>query len=212
MANIETNASWSTPRADEGRSNSLALRLLELAIKAGWKPHECIEFAREAHKLITSTLPEAVAGFAARGPEPERKVATNGANDTAPPAPATTERPAWGPDPETRRKALQALADKNLMMSEAAEILGVTQSVVASAAHKLKVRFHGRRGRGLRRQSTANLRNGTPTLRTNGAAAARLLDPAIVDCRLKRRCPSCNQIFEPTGISHYVCEDCSRRA
>jgi hypothetical protein len=97
------------------------------------------------------------------------------------------------------------------MMREAAEILGVSQSVVASTAFKLKIRFHGRRGK--RRpptatpKATSKLTNGTPARPAiHGAPVAKLLVP--VDRGLRRRCPSCNQIFEPAEVSQYLCDDC----
>jgi hypothetical protein len=196
-------------RGECAESHVLALQLIELAIGAGWKPRECIEFAREAHEFVMSTLRRADQQLAAGRPG-----AVEDAKETARSAPTTTERPKWGPDIATRRKALQALADQNLMMREAAEILGISQSVVASTAFKLKIRFHGRRGK--RRPPTATpkvtskLTNGTPAHpSTNGAAVARLLVPA--DRGLRRRCPSCNQVFEPAEVSQYLCDDCEGR-
>jgi hypothetical protein len=44
-------------RGECAESHVLALQLIELAIAAGWKPRECIEFAREAYKFVMSTLP-----------------------------------------------------------------------------------------------------------------------------------------------------------
>jgi hypothetical protein len=126
---------------------------------------------------------------------------------------AVEERPKWGPDIQTKRKTLQALADRNLMMREAAEILGVSHSVVASTAFKLKIRFHGRRGQ--RRpptatpKATSKLTNSPARLAINDAAVAKLVMP--VDRGLRRRCPSCNQVFEPAEVSHYLCDDCEGR-
>jgi hypothetical protein len=193
-------------KGERAESPFLALQLIELAVAAGWKPRECIEFAREAHKFVMSTLPEVAAGRIARSSEL--------GEETGQPSgkrPASPDIPEWGPDIETKRKALHALADQNLMMREAAEILGVSQSVVASMAHKLKIRFHGRRGK--RRpptatpKATSKLTNGTPVRPAiNGAAVAKLLVP--VDRGLRRRCPSCNQIFEPAEVSQYLCDNC----
>jgi hypothetical protein len=90
-------------------TDPLALHLIKLAANAGWKPDECIEFAREAYKFVTSTLSEVAVHQTV-------VVAKN------------TARPEWSSDLETRRKALQELADRNLMMKEAARILGVSLS------------------------------------------------------------------------------------
>jgi hypothetical protein len=193
-------------KSEPANTRPLALRLIELAIAAGWKPRECIAFALEAHEFVMSTLRRADQQLAAGTPG-----AAEDAKETARSATATTERPKWGPDTATRRKVLQALADQNLMMREAAEILGVSHGVVATTAYKLKIRFHGRRGK--RRPPTATPKatskptNGTPARpSTNGAAVARLLVPA--DRGLRRRCPSCNQVFEPAELSQYLCGDC----
>jgi hypothetical protein len=193
-------------KGERAESPFLALQLIELAIAAGWKPRECIEFAREAHKFVMSTLPEAAAGHIARSSELGGEIGRPSEK-----RPASADIPKWGPDIGTKRNALQALADHNLMMREAAEILGVSRSIVASTAHKLKIRFHGRRGK--RRpptatpKATSKLTNGTPARPAkNGAAVAKLLVP--VDRGLRRRCPSCNQIFEPAEVSQYLCDDC----
>jgi hypothetical protein len=200
------------PKGERAKTRLLTLQLIELAIAAGWKPRECIAFAREAYKFVMSTLPEAadqqLAGGSKNG---ERIAGEDAAEQMAQPGTPTNERPKWGPDTATRRHALQALADQNLMMRDAAAILGVSQSVVASTAFKLKISFHGRRDK--RRSPTATpkagskLRSGTPARPAiNGAAVAKL--PVPVDRGLKRRCPSCNQIFEPAEVSHYLCDDC----
>jgi hypothetical protein len=186
-------------------TDPLALQLIKLAVNAGWKPRDCIEFAREAHKFVMSTLRRADQQLAAGRPG-----AVEDAKETARSAPTTTERPKWGPDIATKRKALQALADQNLMMREAAEILGVSHSVVATTAYKLKIRFHGRRGK--RRppmatpKATSKITNTPARLAINDAAVAKLLMP--VDRGLRRRCPSCNQVFEPAELSQYLCDDC----
>jgi hypothetical protein len=194
------------PKGERAKNRLLALQLIELAIAAGWRPRECIEFAREALEFVLSTLPGAATGRVARSSELGEEIGQ--------PSEKRSERPdipEWGPDTETRRKALQVLADRNLMMREAAEILGVSHSVVATTAYKLKIRFHGRRGK--RRpptatpKATSKLTNGTPARSAiNGTAVAKLLVP--VDRGLRRRCPSCNQIFEPAEVSQHLCDDC----
>src|SRR5262245_18662573 len=128
---------------ERAKTDPLALQLIELAVRAGWKPRECIEFAREAHKLVTSTASDIEAhqtvslikDFAADPRQSGKSMA-----DSAP-VPHDLK---WGPDAGTRRKALQALANQNLTMKESAQLLGISMSLLASAAHRLKIRFRGR--------------------------------------------------------------------
>jgi hypothetical protein len=205
------------PKDEGAETGLLALHLIELAIAAGWKPRECIEFVRDAHKFRMSTLPEAAT---------KRKVPGELTKEISEPrsseGPTGEERvphlpncPEWGPDRETRRNALQLLADQNRTMHEAAEILGVSQGAVASAAFKLKISFHGRHRRSSRPaapkdpESRTKPTNGSPAdALVNGAAVAKRLVDGAVDCRMNRRCPSCNQIFEPAEVTHYLCDDC----
>jgi hypothetical protein len=210
------NAALPEGQSGERRSDLLALRLLELGIGAGWKPRDCIEFAPQAYKLVTSTLPGAATQqlvAAAREPveigQPGR---TKGSIDgkRRPHRPSSRE---WGPDLESRRNALQALADQNRTMHEAAKILGVSRSLVASMAGSLKISFHGvrnaHRAAPKKAATPAKLTNGVPTPGLiTGAAVWKLVADRSVDRRMKRRCPACNQIFEPTGVSQYLCDDC----
>jgi hypothetical protein len=129
--------------------------------------------------------------------------------------PPQPTRPGWDLSPETQRNALQELADQNRSMREAAEILGVSRSLVAQMATKLKIRFHGRVGRRARPVATKNIKAAPkPTKRrpkrapVNGEAIAKLLIGQAVSPRMQRRCPSCNQIFEPAEVSHYLCDSC----
>jgi hypothetical protein len=182
-------------------TDALALWLLELAIAAGWKPRECMEFAREAHKFIISTLPGPATGRVARASEPGKEI-------------GRPSHPGWGPDPETRRNALQTLADKNLTLREAAEILGISPGLAFATASRLNVRFHGRRGRKL--QPAARNINAAvkPKKRTamhapvNGEAVAKSPMGPAASPRMQRRCLSCNRIFEPAKISHPFCNHC----
>jgi hypothetical protein len=193
------------PKAQRARSDLLALRLIELAIGAGWRPAECIEFAREAHNLVMSTLSEKVAVRTEESTEEK-----NGHLTTSRP----TAKPEWGSNPETRRRALQTLADQNRTMAEAAEILGVSKGLVTSAAFKLKVSFHGRRSRPkvlrtpVRRIKRAPKFASAGHTHLNGKAAVSLAGNRDVNRHVQRRCPSCNRIFEPIEISQYLCDDC----
>jgi hypothetical protein len=129
-------------------------------------------------------------------------------NGSLPKPPAKLE---WGSDREIRRKALQTLADQNRTMAEAAETLGVSLGAVAYTAYKLKISFHGPRG---------GSKSGRPPVRRikslpkfaaahlNGKAVANLQGNQDVDKHVQRRCPSCNRVFEPMEISHYLCDDC----
>src|SRR5262245_11352959 len=104
------------------KTDPLALQLIELAVSAGWKPRDCIEFAREALKFVTSTTSE-VGAHQAVAPAKDIAVDLGQPGKSTPDFASGLHRPEWGPDPETRRKALQALADQNRTMHEAAEIL-----------------------------------------------------------------------------------------
>jgi hypothetical protein len=42
----------------------------------------------------------------------------------------------------------------------------------------------------------------------NGEAVAELLIGQAASPRMRRRCPACNQIFEPTGVNHFLCDSC----
>jgi hypothetical protein len=187
---------WGT-RGGRTENGFLALKLIELAVAAGWKPRECIGFAREAHKFVMSTLPEPATGLVARSSEPVKEI-------------GRPSHPEWGPDQETRRNALQVLADQNRTLCEAAAILGIKPSLAFTTASKLKVRFHGRRGRKLQRAARNINAAAKPKNRTaisalvNGEAVAH---PAPSP-RIRRRCLSCNRIFEPAEVSHPFCNDC----
>jgi hypothetical protein len=191
-------------------SRLLALQLLELAIGAGWKPRECIEFAREAHKFVMSTPPEAATVLVAGSSELGKEIGRPNEKRSVRP-----DVPKWGTDTETRRVALQSLADQDRTMRESAEILGISSALVSTVAARLKVHFHGRRGRRLRPAASKNIEapakvvNGTAThALSNGVALKELPVDRPVDSRMKRRCPSCNQIFEPAKVSDYICDDC----
>src|SRR5262245_6551953 len=134
---------WPYERA---KTDPLALQLIELAVSAGWAPRECIEFAREAHKLVTSTA-SVVGTHQPVAPAKNIAVDLGQPGKSTPDSALRLHRPEWGPDPETRLKTLHAAAALKLRSKEAANILGVTTSTVTSAAHKLKIRFHRRRGR-----------------------------------------------------------------
>src|SRR5262245_42059761 len=97
---------------ERAKTDPLALQLIELAVSAGWDPRQCIEFAREALKFVTSTTSEV-------GPHQTVASAKDIAVDlgqSGKSMPVALPRPKWGPDPETRRSALQALADHNRTM------------------------------------------------------------------------------------------------
>jgi hypothetical protein len=124
---------------ERAKTDPLALQLIELAVSAGWTPRECIEFAREAHKLVTSTA-SAVGVHQTVAPAKDSAVDLSQPCKSVPDAAPALHPPKWGPDPGTRRKALQALADKNLTLRQAAEILGVSMSLVGSTAHRLNIK------------------------------------------------------------------------
>jgi hypothetical protein len=198
------------PKGERAESRLLALQLIELAIAAGWKSRECIEFAREAHEFVMSTLPESASGRVAGSSEPRGRI-----DGSSKKISERSDTPKWVPDTEARRIALQRLADQNRTMRESAEILGISPALVSTVAARLKIRFHGRRGRKL--HPTASKNSGAPTKRGNGTAAGVLRNGAVLkrlpvdrpaDYRMKRRCPSCNRVFEPTQINHYICDDC----
>lgn len=182
------------PRA-EG-SEPLAFRLLELAIKAGWNPTDCVWFAQAARDFILS-----VGG---------RSTAQTG-NESLPQPPAKLE---WGRDPEIRRRTLQTLASQNRTMRQAAEALGVSQGTVVSAAYKLKISFHGpRSGQKSGRPPVRRIKNSpkfasAAAAHFNGKAVAKLARNPDAPQHVQRRCLSCNRIFEPMEISHYLCDDC----
>ena len=183
------------------KPDPLALRLLEVAVTAGWKPHECLEFAREAYRFLTSTRPEvAVAQSVRPAADPSAKPTPH-----LKPSSGRVSCPEWNGDLEVRRKALQTLADRNLMMKEAAELLGVSLATVASTAHRLEIRFHGRRGRGRSRPAQGKIK----ATAENEFLAPALLAP--VDAGLKRRCPACNKVFRPTELHHVLCDDCENK-
>jgi hypothetical protein len=254
MSETKTNAPLPEGRAEGGRgmNDLLAVRLLELAIRAGWQPGDCVKFAREAHEFVMSTLPEVAlqqigAGTRelaeriprdeatnvpagqhhevspdhhANGSKPFRKEPSSArpkgsigvTGEKSPPQPS---RPEWGPAPDTRRNALQALADQNRTMQEAAEILGISWSLVSVTATRLKISFHGRRNRKPRPAPLKNIKAvAKPAKRTpvhtpvNGEAVAKLLVGQAFGRPMQRRCPSCNQIFEPTQVNHYLCDSC----
>jgi hypothetical protein len=190
-------------------TDPLALQLIELAVSAGWKPRECIEFAREALKFVTSSV-------SAVGVHQTVAPAKDIAGDLGQPGKSTPDsapvlpRPKWGSDSETRRKALQVLADRNLTLREAAEILGISPGLAFATASRLNVRFHGYRSRKLQPAARSINAAATPKRRramnapVNGKAVA---DPAASP-RMQRRCLSCNRIFEPAEISQPFCNDC----
>jgi hypothetical protein len=199
------------PKGERAKSRLLALQLIELAIAAGWKPRECIEFAREAHEFVMSTLPDAAIGLVAGSIELGKDVGRPRERG----AQQQPGRPEWGPDSETRRNALQSLADQNRTLREAAKILGISHSLVVVTARRLKVSFHGRRGRKLHPTASKNTEAPAKPANVtragalpNGAALKKLPVDRSADCRVKRRCPSCNQIFEPAKVSDYICDDC----
>jgi hypothetical protein len=189
------------PRGERAENGLLALKLIELAVAAGWKPRECIGFAREAHRFIVSTLPEPATGLVACSSKPRKET-------------GRPSHPEWGPDSETRRNALQALADKNLTLREAAKILGIGPSLACTTASRLKVSFHGRRSRKLQPAARNINAAAKPKKRTamnapgNGEAAAKLLTGPAASPRMQRRCLSCKRIYEPAEISHPFCNDC----
>jgi hypothetical protein len=93
------------------------------------------------------------------------------------------------------------------MMKEAAEILGVNLSMVAYTAHKLKIRFHGGRPGPAPGRIKAAAQNGSSApAQSDGLAIPKMLAP--LDKGLKRRCPACNQVFQPTEVNHVLCDDC----
>jgi hypothetical protein len=177
-------------------SDPLAFRLLELAVKAGWKPRDCVQFARAAHDFILSA-----------GRQPMEQTG----NGSLPKPPAKLE---WGSDREIRRRALQTLADQNRTMAEAAEALGVSLGTVAYTAYKLKISFHGPRGRSKSGRAPVRRIKSVPKFASaaaphfNGKAVESLADKRDVGQHVQRRCPSCNRIFEPMEISHHLCDDC----
>lgn len=203
------------PQGGRARTDLLALHLVELAVAAGWEAGDCMEFARAAYKFIMSTRPEAATQqLVAAARELAEIRQPRGSKDrtgrkSLPHRPSCRE---WGFDPEAQRNALQTLADQNRTMRDAAEILGVSYGRVATSAAKLKISFHGRRGRRARpaaptkTKPAAKLTKGTPTI--NSTAVATLVAGQPPDRRVKRRCPSCNGIFEPTEVNHYLCDDC----
>jgi hypothetical protein len=65
---------YGDPRGERTENGLLALKLIELAVAAGWKPRECIGFAREAHKFVMSTLPEPATGLVACSSEPGKEI------------------------------------------------------------------------------------------------------------------------------------------
>jgi hypothetical protein len=193
-------------RRERAKSDPVALRLVELAVAAGWKPRECIEFAREAYKFLTLTRAVHQTVAVAEDIAVDETVRSGKLVPTSAPSPHPANCPEWGSDFEIRRRALQTLADRKLMMKEAAEILGVSLATVAYTAHKLKIRFHGRRGpaKGTIKATAQN--DSVAPAQVNGLAIPKLLAP--LDKGVRRRCPSCNQIFEPAEISHHLCDDC----
>jgi hypothetical protein len=46
------------------------------------------------------------------------------------------------------------------------------------------------------------------TAHFNGKAVAKLAPNPDAHQHVQRRCLSCNRIFEPMEISHYLCDDC----
>jgi hypothetical protein len=199
------------PKSERTETRLLGLHLIELAIAAGWKPRECIEFARDAYEFVMSTLPEAATGRVAGSSELGKEIGQPSEKGLQ----QQPGRPEWGPDSETRRNALQSLADQNRSLREAAKILNISPSLVAVTARRLKVSFHGHRGRKLRPTASKDIE--APARPANGAAAdvvpngatlKRLPADGPADCRMKRRCPACNQIFEPANLSDYICDDC----
>jgi hypothetical protein len=219
-------------RSKATESDPIAYRLLELAIKAGWKPVDCLQFARAAHEFVLSTLPDKVhqkrvasesfelvpttrsaeaSRDQAKRPSARRKPAVQTGDESLAQRRAKLE---WSSNLEIRRRALQTLADQNRTMAEAAETLGVSHSTVASTAFKLKISFHGRRGSQRPRRTAVRSIGGAPKLakpihtRVNGKAVASSAGSRSVDQHMQRRCPSCNRIFKPEEISHYLCDDC----
>src|SRR5262245_6397002 len=99
-------------------------------------------------------------------------------------------------------------------MREAAEALGVSYGTVVSAAHKLKICFHGPRGPSksgrppVRRIKSAPKFAPPTHARSNGKAVANLAGDPDPHQHVQRRCPFCNRIFEPMAIDHYLCDDC----
>src|SRR5262245_41056389 len=87
----------------------LALKLIELAVNAGWKPRDCIEFAQEAHKFVTSTVSAAGAHHTVAAAK-DIAVDLGQLGKSTPDSAPGLHRPEWSPDPETRRKTLRALA------------------------------------------------------------------------------------------------------
>jgi hypothetical protein len=160
-------------------TDPLALQLIELAVSAGWKPRECIEFAREAHKFVTSTV-SAVGAHQTVAPAKDIAIDLGQSGKSIPDAAPTLHRPEWGPDAETRRNALQALADQNRTMHEAAEILGISSSLVFLTASRLKVRFNGHRGRRLRPTASKDI-EAPAKLKKRTAMSAPVNGKAVAD-------------------------------
>jgi hypothetical protein len=199
------------PKGERAETRLLGLHLIELAIAAGWKPRECIEFARDAHEFVMSTLPEASTGLIVGSSELGKEIGRPREKEPQ----QQPGRPDWGPDSETRRNALQSLADQNRTLREAAKILGISHSLVVVTARRLKVSFHGRRGRKLHPAASKNIE--APAKPKNGTAAGALLNGAALkkspvdqpgERSMKRRCPSCNQVFEAAKVTDYICDDC----
>jgi hypothetical protein len=96
----------------------------------------------------------------------------------------------------------------------AAKAIGVSYGTVVSAAHKLKIRFHGPRapsksGRPPVRRIKSAPKFASPThVRFSGKAIAKLAGDPDANPHMRRRCPSCNRIFEPMEINHYLCDYC----
>jgi hypothetical protein len=189
-------------RRERAKADPLALRLIEVGIGAGWNSHDCLQFAREAYEFLRSTVPEVAIRNAGDG---SAKLVPRSKPSSRP-----VKGPEWSHDLEIRRRALQTLADRNLMMKEAAEVLGISVATVASTAHRLRIRFHGRRGSRKSHPAQGTIRNSFPTSApTNGLGIPKLL--ATVDAGVKRRCPGCNQIFRPTELHHVLCDGCENR-
>lgn len=204
MSDIGMNASLSAGDRGERHSEYLVFRLLELAIGAGWAPRDCIEFAREAYKLVAPTLPETTTHQVVAAREPSR-IDQPGVSEDSP-------HLEWGQDLESRRNALQTLANQNRTMYEAARVLGISKGLVASTARRLNISFHGIR----RLHAAVPMRTGATSEFVNGAKASALVSAATMGeeaskqpvALMKRRCPACNQIFETTEIGDYLCDDC----
>jgi hypothetical protein len=190
-------------------ADPLALKLIELAVNAGWKPRDCIEFAQEAHKFVTSTV-SAAGALQTVACAKDIAVDLSEPGKSMPDSALALHRLEWGPHPETRRNALQALADQNRTMREAAEILGIKPSLAFYAARRLKVSFHGPRGRKL--QPAARDLNGAAKPKKRTAMHAPVNGEPVADLagspRIQRRCLSCNRIFEPAEIRHSFCNAC----